>query len=613
MTLKNLTPEQARKYFEVRLQGQNFARSGENYMARCPFHHDRKASLSLNFLKAGFFCHACTVGGGLVEFEKRFSNCDSQTVTANIAEIIGTPQLSFRKEEPEAIYQYHDEQNRVVLEKLRYPRKRFEQRKPDANGGYEYKLGEIRKPLYHLPEVITANHVIVTEGEKDADRVRALNLSQFDKSGFTRMAVTTNVDGAGKWRPDYNPYFAGENVVLLPDDDDLGRRHTRMVAASVFPYAHSVRMVQLPGLPPKGDVSDYLDGHNAEELVTEIKKAPLWKPPAPHLLVPAQRFEAQLSEEITWLVNGVIQRGSNGFICGAPKGGKSWAAVDLALSLALGVPWLDFLVPQRVKVALVSREDNPALTKWRLRHLLAGKSKTLEDVSEHLWVNSREQSPEFRLDKPEQTAEMLAELKKVKPEFLILDVLNVLHGRDENDNQEMRRILEQLTLIQQEVGCSICVLHHFNKMSEGSMTQRLRGSSAIAGWAEWLVGIEPVPGESGTRSMEFELKAAMSPEPLRFEIVSDEYGGDTRLEKSEWAPPDQHKRPRRRPEDVCQGRRKTRPEGRRENRPLPVREGVDLLDRAGVAGAEACASVQAARLGRSGRHPSPIVATCGEG
>ena len=50
-----------------------------------------------------------------------------------------------------------------------------------------------------------------------------------------------------------------------------------------------------------------------------------------------------------------------------------------------------------------------------------------------------------------------------------------------------------------------------------------------------------------------------------------------------------------------------------KNRPLPVREGVDLLDRAGVAGAEACASVQAARLGRSGRHPSPIVATCGEG
>ena len=550
MRLKNLTPEQNRKYFEARLQGQNFARSGENYMARCPLHDDRKASLSLNFGKASFYCHACRVGGGLVEFEKRLSKCDNQTALANIAEILGIPKLGFNTANPEAIYPYHDERGRVVLEKVRYPGKRFVQRKPDGVGGYEYKLGEIRKPLYHLPEVITANHVIITEGEKDADRVRALNLAQFAKSCFTRIAVTTNVDGAGKWRPDYNPYFAGKDVVLLPDDDDLGRQHARMVAASVFPYAHSVRMVQLPGLPPKGDVSDFLDGHSAEELITEIKKAPLWKPPAPHLLVPAQRFEAQLSEEITWLVNGVIQRGSNGFICGAPKGGKSWAAVDLALSLALGVPWLDFLVPQRVKVALVSREDNPALTKWRLRHLLAGKSKTLEDVRDHLWVNSREQSPEFRLDKPEQTAEMLAELKKVKPEFLIFDVLNVLHGRDENDNQEMRRILEQLTLIQQEVGCSICVLHHFNKMSEGSMTQRLRGSSAIAGWAEWLVGIEPVPGESGTRSMEFELKAAMSPEALRFRIRSDELGGDVRIEKCEWSPAMQQRPPRRRPEDV---------------------------------------------------------------
>ena len=59
-------------------------------------------------------------------------------------------------------------------------------------------------------------------------------------------------------------------------------------------------------------------------------------------------------------------------------------------------------------------------------------------------------------------------------------------------------------------------------------------------------------GEKGFRAMAFELKAAMSPEPLRFEIVSDEYGGGTRLEKSEWVPPDQHKRPRRKPEDVLQ-------------------------------------------------------------
>ncbi len=87
-------------------------------------------------------------------------------------------------------------------------------------------------------------------------------------------------------------------------------------------------------------------------------------------------------------------------------------------------------------------------------------------------------------------------------------------------------------------------------MSEGSKTKPLRVSRAIAGWAEWLVGIEPVPGESGTRSMEFELKAAMSPDALRFRIESDDFGGDVRIEKCEWSPAMQQRPPRRRPEDV---------------------------------------------------------------
>ena len=65
----------------------------------------------------------------------------------------------------------------------------------------------------------------------------------------------------------------------------------------------------------------------------------------------------------------------------------------------------------------------------------------------------------------------------------------------------------------------------------------------------------------------------------------------------------------------CQGPRKTRPEGRRKNRPLPVREGVDLTGSGwGLLDCRRPAPpIQAARLGRSGRHPSPIVATCGEG
>jgi len=57
--------------------------------------------------------------------------------------------------------------------------------------------------------------------------------------------------------------------------------------------------------------------------------------------------------EVNWLVEQVIERGANGFFCAVPKGGKSWAAIDLCISLALGCDWLDFQIPRQVRCALI--------------------------------------------------------------------------------------------------------------------------------------------------------------------------------------------------------------------------------------------------------------------
>ena len=189
----------------------------------------------------------------------------------------------------------------------------------------------------------------------------------------TRFIATTNFDGAGKWRPEYSPHFVGKHVVILPDNDAIGKEHALQVADSVFAYARDVRIVNLPGLPDKGDVSDFLRTHNAQDLLAAIHSAPRWKPTEGRLLIPAPQFLASVSSDIDWLVTDVIQRGSNGFLCSLPKVGKSWLAVDLALSLALGLPWLGFAVPRPVRTALVTREDNAAMTKWRMSRLLEGK------------------------------------------------------------------------------------------------------------------------------------------------------------------------------------------------------------------------------------------------
>ena len=151
--------------------------------------------------------------------------------------------------------------------------------------------------------------------------------------------------------------------------------------------------------------------------------------------------------------------------------------------------------------------------------MAAARGYGLDELGEQLWINSRDQSPQFRLDNPEHLAEMTAALRARQPVLIILDVLNVLHGADENDAGEMRGVLDKLNVIHQETGASLCVLHHFNKMDKGSMTSRLRGSSAIAGWAEFLVGIA---GEENPRKVSFELKAAAPPENVFFRIQSGE-------------------------------------------------------------------------------------------
>lgn len=526
------TAEQIRRYFEARLQGQRFRGTAEVKVV-CPFHKDHTPSLSLNLEKGVWKCHAGCGQGGMIAFEMKFSSCDEAIAKGNIADLIGEKRLFSVGEKPEAVYQYHDANGRLLFEKLRFrtPQgKRFTQRRPDGRGGFEYKLGDGARPLYRLPELLVANEIFVCEGEKDADNVRALNLTNRDAGVF--LAATTNFDGAGKWREEYSVFFAGKKVVIFPDNDDPGRKHAEQVARSVHPYAAGVKVVALPGLPEKGDVSDFLKDRSAADLVAEIKRAPQWHP-APsenRILIPAPQFASSTPAEVDWMVEGVIERGANGFFCAEPKGGKSWAAVDLALSLSLGVAWLEFRVARAFRVALISREDNPSLTGWRLRHLFQGKEAPEPGLlATNLYVNSRQQTPELMLDQPEQVAELIAALKERQIEFAIFDVFNVMHAADENDNTEMRQVLRQLSAIQTAVGCGIGVVHHYNKATTGSMTQRLRGSSAIAGWAEWLVGISIADDETKTRRMEFELKAAAPPDPVFYQIESQE--GVSRLRR----------------------------------------------------------------------------------
>src|ERR1035438_7577240 len=112
--------------------------------------------------------------------------------------------------------------------------------------------GVTRVP-FNLPTLITANVALIAEGEKDALNLERAAPGLPDNGGKWRYAATCNVGGAGKWLDEYSLWFKGRRVFVFPDNDKAGRAHAQQVCVSVSKYAQAVQLVELPGLPDKGD------------------------------------------------------------------------------------------------------------------------------------------------------------------------------------------------------------------------------------------------------------------------------------------------------------------------------------------------------------------------
>jgi putative DNA primase/helicase len=85
--------------------------------------------------------------------------------------------------------------------------------------------------------------------------------------------------GANKWKSDLNKYFAGADVILVPDNDDAGYKHVQQVGAALSGIAKRIRVLRLPDLPDKGDASDWLAaGGTREEFDCLVEQAPDWQP-----------------------------------------------------------------------------------------------------------------------------------------------------------------------------------------------------------------------------------------------------------------------------------------------------------------------------------------------
>ena len=178
----------------------------------------------------------------------------------------------------ETHYSYTDANGQVLYQAIRYYRdgeKKFYQRRSDGQGGWLKDMQGVQRVLYRLPEVIQAvaagKCVYIVEGEKDVETLRQYGLT-----------ATTNVGGAGKWKHTDQTPLTGGDLIAFPDNDPAGRDHVADTVSRVQSIARSVRVVTLPGLPEKGDVTDWLNAGNTIESLLELcDAAPEAEPVAP--------------------------------------------------------------------------------------------------------------------------------------------------------------------------------------------------------------------------------------------------------------------------------------------------------------------------------------------
>jgi hypothetical protein len=394
-------------------------------------------------------------------------------------------------QKPTAVYQYTDESGELAFEVCRFEsvgedgkvEKTFRQRRRATSDdppekirdGWIWSVKGVRQVPYRIADLIEAvareTIVFVVEGEKDVENLAKLGIP-----------ATCNAMGAGKWPEELNAHFRGANVVILPDNDEPGRNHRDLVARSLAPVAASVRVLDLPGLGEKGDVSDWLAAGGTVDKFYDLVETKAWR------WSEASSYKSHFQAvrwadldkpglEHEWLIKGLLTRGERSMVAGPSQSGKSFAVLDLALSVARGVDYKAY--------SKVGGQSGWEVREFKTLHggvvYQAGEGgrglkKRLRAYREHHGLDGTRDLPFVLLPSAidlfandDHTNMMVEEIRHwastftVPLELIVIDTLSAATpGANENTSEDMSRVLARCEKIAQATKAHVMIVHHMN-------------------------------------------------------------------------------------------------------------------------------------------------------
>lgn len=396
-------------------------------------------------------------------------------------------------------YDYVDADGKLAYQVCRYDwsvpveqnpkghEKTFVQRKPDpkGDGRWSYKVQGTTALPYRLRELLEdiadGAEIFIVEGEKKVDMLRDLG-----------VPATCNSGGAGKFPEELVQWFNGAKVTILPDNDDAGRKHRDLVGTKLQGFALRVRSIELPGLPPKGGIDDWLPAGGSVEKLYELAQA-------------AKPFEAVPYESkfgaVSWLdfdkpgpvyealIKGVLTKGELSLLLGESQSGKSFLAIDIAMAVARGIAWFGKrvrrggVIYQAGESAVgVRRKRFPA---YRKHNSVAHEPLPVVLLQETLDLYSGDDPTDAFIDECLYWSRTF----DVPLELIVIDTFNkATPGANENDGKDMGLVLARCDRIRQKTGAHVMLVHHLN--AGGT---KARGHTSLFANVENVILVRQVP------------------------------------------------------------------------------------------------------------------------
>ena len=297
--------------------------------------------------------------------------------------------------------------------------------------------------------------------------------------------------------------------------------HPNRWATEIYPTMMAINSTYKPPLPHK-DLKRIYESITNKELRRRQNSGNVLaetQPKQEKIFTPAISLDELMDKEFPeaqFVVNPYFETGTLNMVSAPPNTWKSWLLFYFINYIAKGMNIFDTFQTEKSRIMVVNEEDNARLIKERLKML--GTERGLP-VFFHIMEG---------LKITKETVELFKkEILEKEIKVIIFDSLRAVHDANENDSQEMQKVMDLFKEIAR-VGVTVIFTHHNRKRNVGEKNndnaEMSRGSTAINAAISGHLSLEEEDRDGYKFLIVRHLKSKAGPkhDPIELEIVNEE-------------------------------------------------------------------------------------------